>query len=679
MKKIFPRLAVTGIKKNSRLYVPYIISCIGSVMMYYIISFLSVSPAVKAIKGGNDMGTVLGMGKFVIVAFSLIFLIYTNSFLIRRRNKEFGLYNILGMDKKGISRIVAWESLIVSAISIGAGLVFGIALSKMAELCLLYLCKEQASYTFAVPAESIGNTITLFLAIFLVLLIKSLIQIHRTDPLELMKSENVGEKPPKANWILAALGVLLLGGAYYMSATIKSPLSAVFAFLIAVVMVIVGTYLLFMAGSVALCRLLQKNKNYYYKKNHFVSVSSMAYRMKRNGAGLASICILSTMVLVMIASSASLYFGAGDAIKARYPQENQLSIQLHHVADLNEEKMAEWRGEYEKIFAQHGVKPENVAEYGYASIVGLLDNGNLNPDSSTALDGLLTFENLRGLYFIDESTYNRLMDADISLEADEAMYDTIRCEYDKPVFEMGGVKLKIKGELPNYPIFSEANTDAIPSIMMVVHDLKVLEPLEKLADFNGDQMLEIRWSYGYDLKEKDEIAVDVFEDIRKSVADIPEVHREDGGYSYFADCLPASRNDFYVTFGGLFFIGGLFSIMFIFAMAMIIYYKQISEGFEDMERFRVMQNVGMTKRDIKKSINSQTLTVFFAPLLFAGLHFGFAFPPIWKILQLFNLHNLKLIIIVSVIAFVIFGVIYMAIYKATSKTYYSLVSAGKKE
>ncbi len=679
MKKIFPKLALTGIKNNRRLYVPYIISCTGSVMMYYIISFLAASPAVKGIRGGADMGTVLGMGKFVIIVFSLLFLFYTNSFLIRRRNKEFGLYNILGMDKKGICRVIIWETLISAVISIAAGLFFGITLSKLAELCLLYLCKAQADYTFNIPLETIYYTVTLFAAVFAALLIKSVIQVKRTDPLELMKSENVGEKPPKANWIPAVLGVLLLGGAYYMSVTIKSPLSAVFAFLIAVIMVIIGTYLLFMAGSVALCRLLQKNKKYYYKKNHFVSVSSMAYRMKRNGAGLASICILSTMVLVMIASSASLYFGADDAIKARYPQENQLSIQLHHVADIDEESMKSWRGEYEKVFAKHGVKPENVTEYGFATIVGLLDNGNINPDSSTALDGIVVFENLRGIYFIDESSYNRLMGTDISLEADEAMYDTIRCEYNKPVFEMGGVKLKITGKLNGYPELGDANANAISSIMMVVHDLDVLEPLEGLADFNGDPMLDIRWFYGYDLKEKDEIAVDVFEDIKESVANISEVHRENGGYRYDADCLPGSRNDFYVTFGGLFFIGGLFSIMFIFAMAMIIYYKQISEGFEDMERFGIMQNVGMTKKDIKKSINSQTLTVFFAPLLFAGLHFGFAFPPIWKLLQLFNLHNLSLIIIVSAIAFVVFGIIYMAIYKITAKAYYSIVSAGEKE
>lgn len=677
MKNIFPRLAVSGIKKNKKLYIPYIISCIGSVTMYYIIAFLSESSAVNSMRGGMSMGSILGLGKFVIVAFSLLFLLYTNSFLIRRRNKEFGLYNILGMNKKGIYRVITWETLITAAISIGAGLFFGITLSKLAELLLLYLCHMPVSYSFSVPGSSVIYTATLYLAVFLVLLIKSVIQVRRSDTLELMKSENVGEKPPKANWVFAALGVLILGGAYFMSATIKSPLSALFMFLIAVVMVIVGIYLLFMAGSVALCKLLQKNKKYYYKKNHFVSVSSLAYRMKRNGAGLASICILSTMVLVMIASSASLYFGAEDSIKSRYPQENQLSINMPSISSLSEENCEKFRKGYESVFEKHGVTPENVTEYSYASITGLLSDTKVEPDFNGYVNKLITYDNVRDVFFMSEDAYNKTMGTDIHLKPHEAMYYTIRCEYNQSTFEMNGVKLNVIGELKEYPTFSDAEVAAVSSIMMVVKDLNELQPLEELADFQGFPMLTLHWYYGYDLKENDTVTINVFKDIQKKIGDFEEAHREGGGYSYFSDCLAEQRNDFYVTYGGLFFIGGLFSIMFVFAMAMIIYYKQISEGFEDMERFGIMQKVGMTKHDIKKSINSQTLTVFFAPLVFAGINFVFAFPPIWKILQLFNLHNLSLVIIISLIAFAVFGIMYMAIYKLTARAYFSLVS--KKE
>lgn len=678
MKRIYPRLALTGMSKNKRLYIPYIFSCIGSVVMYYIVAFLSESPAIMAIRGGNDMSTILGFGKFVIAVFSLIFLTYTNSFLIRRRNKEFGLYNMLGMDKKRICRILVWEALVVAAVSISAGLFFGIALSKLAELSLLYLCHEQASYTFAVPVSSVLFTVTLFLAIFAVLLVKSVVQVLRSDPIELVKSENVGEKPPKANWIFALGGVLLLGGAYYMSVTIKSPLSAVFAFMIAVIMVIVATYLLFISGSVALCKLLQKNKKYYYKKNHFVSVSSMAYRMKRNGAGLASICILSTMVLVMAASTSSLYFGAEDSIKARYPQENQVELILHDVKYVGDNFREKYTKNYTEVFDKNDVEPVDVCQYGYASIVGLLDDEQkIKADASNSINGLAFMENLRGLYFMSQSDYNRLMGTDISIKDDETMSYALRCDYDREKFEMNGLTLNIKGQLKDFPELSNANVNAIPSIMFVVKDLSVLKPIENLADYNGDQMLNIRWYYGYNLEENDVVAVNVFKEIERKLSSIDEIKENSGSYSYTFDCLPSCRNDFYVTFGSFFFVGGLFSIMFIFAMAMIIYYKQLSEGFEDMERFGIMQKVGMTKKEIRKSINSQTLTVFFAPLLFAGLHFGFSFPPIWKLLQLFNLRNLELIIIVSIIAFAVFGLIYLAIYKATAKAYYNIVSAGE--
>lgn len=672
---LFPTLAWSGIKKNKKLYIPYLLSCIGSVMMTYIINYVSVSPAVKAIKGGATLGAMLSIGKFVMAVFILIFLMYTNSFLIRKRNKEFGLYNILGMDKKGISNVIVWESVIVTAISLVAGLFFGIAFSKLAEMYLLYISHAETSFNLYISPVSILYTLIVFAVIFVILLIKSVITVHKTDPLELMKSENIGEKPPKANWIIAVLGVILLGVAYYFSATTNNPLDALVIFLIAVILVIVSTYMLFMAGSVALCKILQKNKKYYYKKNHFVSVSSMAYRMKRNGAGLASICILSTMVLVMIASSASLYFGADDAIRARFPEQNEITPHMIKIDHLQEEYIAPLREEYEKIFENNSVKPERVVEYKYAAITGMLEDNKVDPDSSNAVNSMVNTSNLRQIFFMDINEYNRIMKTKISLDGTDAILHTLRCSYNKDTFEMSGVKLNIRETKSGFPELNDAKVSVFPSMLIVVSDMDLLKPLEGLADFNGDPMLSVCWHYGYDLKAASETTVTVHKQICDAFSNAKSLHKENGGYNYESSCFEEEKGDFFATFGGLFFIGIMFSIMFIFAMAMIIYYKQISEGFEDQSRFTVMQNVGMTKKDIRKSINSQTLTVFFAPLLFAGLHLGFAFPPIWKILQLFNLHNLNLIILVSIIAFVVFAVIYLAIYKATSRTYYSIVSA----
>ena len=672
---LFPTLAWAGIKKNKKLYIPYLLSCIGSVMMTYIINFVSVSPAVMSIKGGQTLRAMLSMGKFVMAVFILIFLVYTNSFLIRKRNKEFGLYNILGMDKKGISKVIVWESVFVTGISLIAGLFFGIAFSKLAEMYLLYISHAEANFDLSISLPSIVYTVIIFAVIFIILLIKSVISVHKNDPLELMKSENVGEKPPKANWFIAVLGAVLLGIAYYFSATTSNPLDALIVFVVAVILVIIATYMLFMAGSVVLCKLLQKNKKYYYQKNHFVSVSSMAYRMKRNGAGLASICILSTMVLVMIASSASLYFGADDSIKARFPEQNEITPEIYNVEYLKEDYISEVRSKYEKVFEKNSVKPTKVVEYKYATITGMLNDDTVDPDASNIAYSIVNTGNIRQLFFMDIEEYNRIMGTDIKLEGKDAIMQTLRCSYNKDTFEMSGVKLNIKEAKTDFPNINEASVSVFPSMLFVVSDIDLLQPLEKLIDTITDKpMLVSHWHYGYDLNADSETTISVFKQIKDTLKDAEVFHRSNGGYSYEASCFEIEKGDFFATFGGLFFIGIIFSIMFIFAMAMIIYYKQISEGFEDQSRFTVMQNVGMTKKDIKKSINSQTLTVFFAPLLFAGLHLGFAFPPIWKILQLFNLNNLNLIIIVSVIAFVAFAAIYLLIYKATSKTYYSIVS-----
>ena len=676
----FPKLAWTGIKKNRKLYIPYILSCIGMVMMFYIIQSLSYSELLTQMKGGGNLETMLGLGKFVIAAFALIFLFYTNSFLVRRRYREFGLYNILGMDKRSISRIIVWESLIIAVISLVTGLVLGFALSKLAELGLANVVRADINYSFTISGEAFAFTAEMFGAIFLLLLAKSLIQVRFSRPLELLRSENAGEKPPRANWVFAVLGLLLLGGAYYISVSIKSPLSAIFLFFVAVIMVIVATYLLFMAGSVALCKLLQKNKNYYYKKSHFVSVSSMVYRMKRNGAGLASICILSTMVLVMLTSSSSLYFGANDSISSRFPTENEISLDVESIDNLAEEKISIVREGYEKVFAEHNAKPENLTEYRYCVITGLMTDRKVDPDSAININlEFGGFDNLRQLYFVSAEDYNKIMGTDISLGENEAMLYTLRADYDRDTIEFSGLTLNIVGTLDGFINISDANTIVLPSLMLVIPDYETLRPLESMLDYNGQPMLETKWNYGYDLSVDDEEAIEIYNEQTGSLGNVDFINADGTGYSYSGGCKAAEKADFFTTVGGLFFVGIILSIVFIFAAVMIIYYKQITEGYEDQARFEIMQKVGMTKADIKKSINSQVLTVFFAPLVFAGLHLGFAFPLVWKLLQMFNLHNLSLVIWVNIGAFIIFGIFYAIIYKVTAGAYYSIVSGADSE
>ena len=669
---LYPKLAISGIKKNRKIYLPYILSCIGMVMMFYIIHSLSYSPLLHETKGGSSIEYILSLGKFVIAIFSLIFLLYTNSFLTKKRYKEFGLYNILGMDKKGIGKIVLWESFTVAFTGLFFGIALGILFSKFAELGLLNTVHKSIDYRFTVSKDAVCFTALIYLCIFLLIMLKSLIAVIKYNPLELLKSARKGEKAPKSNPVFALLGIIILLAAYYIAVSIKSPLTAIMLFFIAVIMVIAATYLIFISGSVSLCRMMQKSKRYYYKKQHFVSVSSMSFRMKRNGAGLASICILATMVLIMLSSTASLYFGEEDTMKSRFPKSTEFITEMQTVDNLTKEKADEIKSEYEKLFKSENFTPENPYNYRYASISGMLKNNRIEPDSNAG-EELLNFDNVRILFFIDASDYNRIMHKNLKVEKGEAYLYETRCNYDKSNIIIKDVDFKISGKISEKISIGEANTNVFPSLMLVIDNLNQLNPLDGLTDSYNQKMLTHKYYYGYDSSLSDKETANIY-NLQSELADLL---CEKSGYSYLGGCISIERESFYTTFGGLFFIGIMLSAVFIFAAAMIIYYKQVSEGFEDKARFEIMQKVGMTKKDIKKSINSQVLTVFFAPLIFAGLHLAFAFPLIWKLLQLFNLQNLKLVILITVISFVCFGIFYSLIYKITAKAYYSIVSSQK--
>lgn len=673
---LFSKLAWNGIKKNKKTYIPYILSCVGMVMMLYIIYFLSVSPLLENMRGGNSLYMVLSLGKYVIAVFSFLFLFYTNSFLIRNRYKEFGLYNVLGVDKKGISRIIMHESIIVSVIGLVGGLSLGIVLSKLAELGLMNVIKEKVDYSFRISGEALKNTALIFVFIFFLLLLKSLWQVHRSKPLELMRKGNVGEKTPKGNKVIALIGMILLGTAYYLALSIKTPLKAFMLFFVAVILVIIATYMLFISGSVVLCRLLQKKKSYYYKKNHFVSVSSMAYRMKRNGAGLASICILSTMVLVMISSSSSLYFGKNESIDSVFFRDNQISVRIWDINDATDENISQIRAEYEKVFNKYGVTPNNVYEYKYAYIEGLLTDTVLN--SAAEVDGFtVNYDNIRTVYFVSVDDFNRLMGTRYSLDKGQSLIYTSQCNYDGSTISIADTRFNIVGHLDSFISMMDSNT-IIPSIMLVIPDYETLVPLcdKIIKPEDSIKELAVHYYYGYDIDVNDQQAGEIFYEQTKSLQDIDAVF-SNGELSYISNCRADEKSDFVASYGGLFFIGIILSIIFIFAAAMIIYYKQISEGYEDRARFDIMQKVGMTKRDIKKSINSQILTVFFAPLLCAGVHLAFAFPMVWKILKIFEISNLSFVIFTTVVAFLGFAVFYIILYKMTARTYFSIVAAGE--
>lgn len=675
----YPKLAFDGIRKNKRLYLPYIFTCVGMVAMYYIIVFLQTCKAILSLRGGQTVAGTLEFGGWVVALFAGIFLFYTNSFLIRRRKKEFGLYNILGMDKWNIGRILLWESLIISAISLAIGLFCGIALSKLAELGLVNVMKAQVTYSLSVSVDAILMTLAVFGVIFVLLLLNSLRQIRFANAISLIRSENTGEKPPKGNWLIGLLGLALLVAAYAIAVTIKDPISALVLFFVAVVMVIVGTYLLMIAGSVLFCRILQKNKSYYYRPNHFVSVSSMVYRMKRNGAGLASICILATMVLVMISSTSCLYFGAESSLRNRYPKDLNFTFYLTETDEMEQESLDRWRNTVAEVTARYGAEPKELNDFRSAEISGLLEGDTVHTDVRYLNNfNLSSYSNVCTFYLIPLEDYNAMMGTSETLAPGEAMIYTYRISFKESTLSFeNGERFAIKKHIDKFISNGDSSMQIIPTVMLIVPDLaQSVEGLSQLADYNGNRMIQFKWRYEFNTGLEPDQQVALCHELRDVFR---ELHVQGPLGPFTCESLEIERDDYYGTFGGFFYLGLILSIVFIFAAVLIIYYKQLSEGYEDQARFAIMQKVGMTKREIRKSINSQLLTVFFLPLVGAGAHLAFAFPMIRKLLLLFNLNNVALFAWTTVISFCVFALFYTLVYRITSNAYFRIVSGAKED
>ena len=682
---LYPKLAWDGIRKNKRFYLPYILTCIGMVMMFYIIHYLAAMPTLKEMPGGDSMTMVLGFGFWVIALFAVIFLFYTNSFLMRRRQKEFGLYNMLGMGKNHLSILLLWENGILFSVSMVGGLLSGILLSKLAELFMIMLMGGEATYTLRIDPKAFRDTWTIFIPVFAMIFVKGLIQIRRSSAVNLVKSDTVGEKPPRANYVLGIAGILILAGAYYIALSIKSPLIAMAWFFLAVCMVIVATYLLFISGSVMLCRLLQKNKRYYYKPNHFVSVSSMVYRMKRNGAGLASICILCTMVLVIMMGAGSLYVGQEESLNTRYPHEFAASVDFLTEGETkrySEEKADYFYAQVDEVLNSYDVTPENAEQVLSTTATVMLKDRALILDPSTVdAANTETMEYVTQIYLIPLSAYNQCMGTDKTLNSGEVFLHCVRRTYDAPVITLSdGTVLTVKEHLTDMMGSGEAAMQIIPSMFIVTDDIEaVMESFNKeLGSMSGEYKCRLEVSYSFDADLSEEQQMELGEAIRERVRELD--YTGDGGfYSYNVECKAEERADFYGLFGGIFFLGIFLSILFLAATVLIIYYKQVTEGYEDEARFEIMRKVGMTAKDIRKSINSQMLTVFFLPLVTAAVHTAFAFPIVQKLLAIFNLRNTALSLMVTGVAIVIFGIFYGVIYKITSNAYYSIVCGNKND
>lgn len=671
------KIAKTNIKNNRKIYFPYILTSICMVMIMYVVSFLANDPMItKKFAGGATLQGLLKLGVYIIMIFSALFLFYTNSFITKRRKREFGLMSVLGMGKKNISLVMLCENIIVDFTSIAVGLVLGLLLSKLAQGVLFNILGESAApLDFSVNLTDMLMTVLVFIVIFAVIFFDSIRQITFTNTIDLLHSSNKGEKEPKANYIMAVIGVVFLGVGYALSQLVQQAYSAISLFFVAVIFVIVGTYALFIAGSVALAKVLKKNKAYYYKPSHFVSVSGMTYRMKRNGAGLASICILSTMVLVMLSTTVCMFAGVEKTSQLRYPMDVTTMIGL---SDGLEEECAVFEAEMHRKADNLGVKIEREVEYNTWNAyvedknTGVFRTGEASSEVNPVQ---LNF------FSIDAYNDTSLTGEKISLGDGEALILTYDCEYSFDTFEINDVKLSVKEVKPtngNFTFLATLFSNSIPQILVFTND-SAAELYRQVKNVSEGEKCYVNRYIGWDVSDCDDETLDqLCSDIRQIWLDGNTAENTDWTLStVYTDTYVNDFNYQVATYGGLFFLAIILGLVFTSGTVLIMYYKQVTEGYEDAERYEIMKKVGMTEREIKKSINSQILTVFFAPLIAAGVHIAFAYNMIKLILRVMVAAAGSAFFYTTLICYAVFAVFYIAVYLITSKAYYRTISYGK--
>ena len=676
--KIYGKLAVTNLKNNGKSYVPYILASAFSVMMYYIMDNLYRNRSL--IEKGSPLAIMLSYADVVLLIFSVIFLFYINSFLIKRRKKELGIYNILGMGKGHLAKMLFIESVITTAASVIGGILAGILFGKLVYLVLLKILHLKRDIVYMISPVSIGITAAIFGGIFFVIFLYNLVQMKLSNPIELLRGGNTGEREPKTKWLMTIIGIACLAGGYYISLTTKEPLQALGQFFIAVLLVVVGTYALFMAGSITLLKILRRKKSYYYKTRHFTAVSGMIYRMKQNAVGLANICILSTMVLVMVSMTVSLYGGMNDVITTRFPYEAQITSS--GISQKEEEQIEEI---IKNMTKKNHTVPTSQIRFHIGRFTTVYNNKTKKFDMMAAGD--YANSNAADLVMIPLSDYNQTEGKNVNLKENEVLLyhrnhnrndnrshkksDT-DTQKDKKVIQLNSRSYKVVDELDRLAIAKADTTSFIDGWYVVVKDSSIITSYLKDIYENSniyDELKEyygkIQYSYSFNLNgsraKRAKTAKSIQKQLQKKITNCSVESRE------------LSRESFYELYGGFLFIGIFLGIIFLMATTLIIYYKQISEGYDDRERYQIMQKVGMSKKEVRQSIRSQVLLVFFLPLIMAVIHLAFAFKIITKLLSMLNLTNVSLFFMYTVGTVAVFAVIYAVIYSITAKEYYKII------
>ena len=668
-KGIFSRLAKQNIRNNKTTYIPYIITCIFCIAMIYMMEFLRDCPTLdQAVRQADEVRMIVFTGEIVVEIFCIIFLIYSNSFLMKRRQKEIGLYNILGLERNHIGIVMFLETIITSIGSLAGGIAAGIIGSKLALLLLLKLLHIPSVLGFYISVKGIFTCLFMFGIVFLMILFLNLAKIHLSRPVELLRGNNTGEKEPAAKWLMALIGFICLGAGYYLAVTTESPIKAITIFLLAVILVMAGTYLLFTAGSIVILKFLRRRKSFYYRTGNFISISGMLYRMKQNAIGLASICILSTGVLLMISMTVSIYFGMNDIMLNRYPYDVDMS-----VTSISEEECQTAIEAFEKAIADNKVPVEKSVEEIYLDIV-CSKNGDqilIKPANT-----IRNSDSVLVLSLLNQAEYERLTGISANLN-DGEIFAWYPSAVQKDSVTVDETEFTVKKWLDKNPLTCGEDAVSDNAVLVVTdEDFKKFDEMRtemykgvSSAPAGEDLTLHL----GLDITGSETEKIEFGTPVMETVKDL----KKSGGLSENAWIISGIRQQEYESYyadnGSLLFIGIFLGSLFLMGTAMIIYYKQISEGYEDQKRFEIMQKVGLSRREVRSSVRRQILMVFFLPLLMAMLHITMAFPMIRRMLLLFGMTNTKLFIGCTAGTVLIFAVVYGLIYLMTARSYYHIV------
>lgn len=673
-KGLYIRLAWQNVKKNKNTFLPFLFSGIVMTAMFYMLHSIWKQSNETLFFGATTMKKVLVIGVVVAGVFSVCVLFYTNSFLMKQRTREFGLYSLLGMEKKHIAKVVFWEMALVGVGCIGIGLLLGVLFSRLMFLVLLKLLHINTSFVFHIMPQSILATFLLFAATFVAIMIANNVRVCFLKPIELLRGGHVGEREPKAKWLLALVGLAALGYGYYLALTTKNPLQAFTVFFRAVLCVIAGTYLLFLAGSIAMFKMLRKNKRFYYNKKHFITISGMMYRMKRNAVGLANICILCTGVLVVLSSTVSLYAGTEEILNNTYPRDVKTSyLYEEHMEDMDEDWTSRHHYDYalveqklEERAKQYHVEIHDVEHYYEYGVTGTMSGTCFAADNNWNLD----VEDYLALQIVSQEDYNALTGANISLDSGTVL---LYCSADKMIsgdeITVGEQTWQVAGRLDKNPL-EEVFSNTYGEIFMVVPSLQDILDISSViqGDFTDGSVVAPVYHINFNLEGSTEDKSAYCDGLRDFI--------NDTGISHLStvDNIYTARPEIFGIYGGLFFVGIFIGALFLITTVMIIYYKQISEGYDDRERFGIMQKVGMSKAETKSVIRNQILQVFFMPILLAVVHICFAFKIIRHELALLGFTNVTLYVTCTIGTILVFTLVYFIVYWLTARTYYRITS-----